>query len=617
MKKHRNITLERIQKFISTEYFSNYNLTSVLYKYIRVPETIELSVYHVPMKESRPSFGDVTGRDFVPVKVGQSFGPSWSTHWFKLEFRIPPENRLDDNLYCMWNTGSEGLLFDANGKAIQGLTDQRNTFLVDTQMNTYYIEMACLGMFGNGQGNLIFPPDNERYFTLSECCLVIKNMDAWDLFYDYKLLVGIIENAPPDSQLNADALYLANEIEFFQKMNESLANNHEIIATGHCHIDSAWLWDYSETRRKCARSWSSQLLLMEQYPNYEFVCSQAQQYEWVENDYPELFKRIQDKKREGQFVPIGGSWVEMDCNIPSGESFIRQFIYGQEYFKSRFSERCKVFWLPDTFGYSSQLPQIIKQCGMEYFFTQKLSWNNINKFPHTTFYWKGLDGTRVLTHFSPADTYCSTANPKDILYCVKNNKDKDRAAHSLLVYGHGDGGGGPTEEMLESLQRFAGFEGIKVDMGNPNTFFEALEENSRDLMEWKGELYFELHRGTYTSQAKNKYYNRLCEFKMHNLELLSVFRFAKTRKFNEMKVNFDQIWKNILLNQFHDVLPGSSIEKVYKDSTKIYENVLSDIEQLENSICEDMRETLVVINPWPWELSFVIEMPEKINGSYE
>jgi alpha-mannosidase len=195
-------------------------------------------------------------------------------------------------------------------------------------------------------------------------------------------------------------------------------SQHNISAIGHCHIDTAWLWPYAETMRKCARSWSTQLRLCERYPEYKFGCSQAQQYEWVKEQYPKLWQEIKLMAAKGQFVPIGGTWVEMDCNIPSGESLIRQFLYGQRFFAKEFGKPCNEFWLPDTFGYAAQLPQIIRGCGIEYFLTQKLSWCQFNKFPHHTFYWEGLDGTRVFTHFPPTDTYNAQANVKDTLFRI-------------------------------------------------------------------------------------------------------------------------------------------------------------------------------------------------------
>lgn len=274
-------------------------------------------------------------------------------------------------------------------------------------------------MFGCGEG--INPPPPDRKYKLATCELASPNTLAFSLFYDYQVLVSLAKELPTDSQHAANALFAANKIcntfqrddpktwqacrdiakEYSSAQSDKI---HHVTAIGHCHIDTAWLWPYDETKRKCARSWAFQISLMEKYPEYKFCCSQAQQFVWLKSNYPELYSRVQEFAAKGQFIPIGGTWVEMDCNIPSGESFVRQFLYGQRFFEQEFGKRHEVFWLPDTFGYASQLPQIMADAGLKYFFTQKLSWNNLNKFPHTTFYWSGLDGTKVLTHFSPADT---------------------------------------------------------------------------------------------------------------------------------------------------------------------------------------------------------------------
>jgi len=223
-----------------------------------------------------------------------------------------------------------------------------------------------------------------------------------------------------------------------------------VIAIGHCHIDSCWLWPWDETKRKVARSWSNQCDLMDRYPEHRFCCSQAQQYKWLEEMYPSVYDRVKGKVFKGTFQPIGGSWVEHDTNMPSGESLVRQFVYGQRYFQSRFGQRHTTFWLPDTFGYSAQLPQVCRLAGLTRFFTQKLSWNNINNFPHTTFNWVALNGSQVLCHMAPAETYNAEADLGEVRRCVTQHKSMDQDRTSLLVFGKGDGGGGPTFEHLRS-----------------------------------------------------------------------------------------------------------------------------------------------------------------------
>lgn len=357
-----------------------------------------------------------------------------------------------------------------------------------------------------------------------------------------------------------------------------------ISGIGHCHIDTCWLWPWAETKRKVARSWSNQCDLMERYSELNFCCSQAQQFKWLEQYYPSVFDRVKDKVKKGTFQPIGGSWVEHDTNMPSGESLVRQFLYGQRYFESKFGQRCTTFWLPDTFGYSAQLPQICRQSGMSRFFTQKLSWNNINKFPHTTFNWVSLDGSQVMCHMAPSETYTAEANFGDVKRSVTQHKSLDQDATSLLVFGKGDGGGGPTWQHIEKLRRCRGMSdkiGLlpRVHMGDTvDDFFAKLEkkaENGTEFVTWYGELYFELHRGTYTTQANNKRNNRIGEILLHDIEYLATLASLKGSTKGEKssykypKKEIDEIWEAVLLCHFHDCLPGSSIEMCYDDSDEV------------------------------------------------
>jgi alpha-mannosidase len=349
----------------------------------------------------------------------------------------------------------------------------------------------------------------------------------------------------------------------------------QVFGIGHCHIDSCWLWPWAETKRKVARSWSNQCGLMDRYPELNFACSQAQQYKWLKELYPFVFDRVKEKVKQGQFHPIGGSWVEHDTNMPSGESLTRQFIYGQRFFESHFGERCQTFWLPDTFGYSSQLPQLCRLAGMNRFLTQKLSWNNINKFPHTTFNWVALDGSQVICHMPPSETYTAEAHFGDVKRSVSQHKSMDQDHTSLLVFGKGDGGGGPTWEHIEKLRRCRGMAdqiGMlpRVHMGlSVDDFFDQLEPKADTLVTWYGELYFELHRGTYTTQANNKRNNRVAENMLRDIELLATCATMKDTSYKYPKKDIDDMWEAVLLCQFHDCLPGSSIEMCYDDSDEV------------------------------------------------
>ncbi|KAJ3367788.1 Alpha-mannosidase 2C1 [Kappamyces sp. JEL0680] len=626
LKYPRNISVERLQNYLSLDgQFADVTLASFL-KALVSQESVKLAKYSVPGLE-RISFSEAMKGNYLDTSVGVSLGPTWSTHWFRVDITVPA-SFAGQRVTLIFDSNSEAMIWSEKGETLCGLTGgSGDTRHVDFDLLEkaqggekirLWIEVAANSMFGEGQITMIGPTNPNVYFTLRTAEIVVFNEDAQSLYWDLDVLLGIAKEMPEDSQLANDALYTANKIvntifpsqpetilqakeianAFFEerRRNGSFVPHH-ITAIGNCHIDTAWLWPYDETKRKVARSWSTQCRFLEQFPEYTFAASQTQQFEWTEQLYPELFQRIQKLTKEGRFIPIGGTWVEMDCNIPSGEAFCRQFLYGQSYLKEKFGFYSSVFWLPDTFGYASQLPQIVRAAGLKYFFTQKLSWNNINKFPHTSFYWKGLDGTSVLTHFSPADTYTAQASVKDLTFMVKNNKDKRFSNKSLLLYGNGDGGGGPLRPMLERIKRFRNVEDLPagVSFGNPEVFYDELEKSSRELNTWQGELYFELHRGTYTSHGLVKKYNRKCEFLLREVEMLWSLAIAQklTPFASYPKQELDRIWKLLLLNQFHDVLPGSSIHQVYVDAHKFFEDIVRSGTKLK----EQATALLVDIDP--------------------
>lgn len=404
-----------------------------------------------------------------------------------------------------------------------------------------------------------------------------------------------------------------------------------VYAIGHCHIDTCWLWPWAETKRKIARSWANQCDLMDRYPEHRFTCSQAQQYKWLEELYPKLFDRVKTKVKNGTFQPIGGSWVEHDTNMPSGESLVRQFLYGQRYFESRFGSRCRTFWLPDTFGYSSQIPQLCRLARMSRFFTQKLSWNNINSFPHSTFNWVALDGSQVLCHMAPANTYTAEAHFGDVSRSISQHKSLDQDGTGLLVFGKGDGGGGPTFEHLEKLRRCRGLSdkiGLlpRVKMGDSvEDFYDKLEakaENGTDFVTWRGELYFELHRGTYTTQARTKQNNRQSEFILRSIEYLATLATFNNRSYKYPKKDLDNMWEDVLLCQFHDCLPGSSIEMCYEDASEVYAKVFETGKRLtQNALSalglskyDPASQDLVVLNTLFWPRSEIVRLPPHNNS---
>jgi alpha-mannosidase len=352
-----------------------------------------------------------------------------------------------------------------------------------------------------------------------------------------------------------------------------------LALTGHAHLDLAWLWPVAETRRKARRTFASVLGLMDRYEDFVFNQSSAQLYRWIEDDDPALFGRLQERVAQGRWEPVGGSWVEPDCQIPSGESFARQLLYGQRYFYEKFGHRCTVAWFPDTFGYSPGLPQLLHGAGLLGFFTYKLNWNETNDFPHDLFLWEGIDGTRVVTHTfeNPGTDYNGDISPRDVLGTWRNFRGKRIHDESLFSFGWGDGGGGPSEKMLENYARLKNFPAMpRLRMARVDTFFDASAED--DLPRWVGELYLELHRGTLTTQARVKKLNREAEHRLQEAEAFATL--AARRGAAYPKEELERLWKTVLLNQFHDVLPGSSISEVYQDTHRELEEAVATAEKL-------------------------------------
>ncbi|OAL44140.1 hypothetical protein IQ07DRAFT_578979 [Pyrenochaeta sp. DS3sAY3a] len=663
---HR-IYQDRLRQFVDGGQYREQGLIGKLHEArASGSEWIKLAVYSPP-NLSRPLFKDATSHAFHPTKVGESFGPSWSTHWFKVQLTVPKDLITKEHLEFVWDANNEGLIWTEDGYTVHGLTGggERNQWILpnsfrDGKEHTFYIEMACNGMFGNAPGgDSIQPPDPNRYYQLHTAEIVAVNLEARGLYFDFWEISDAAREFPQDSIEAHDAQQVANRIiDTFiagNGSNDSIvaarkiareyvgnADSHKVYdsdkdaivtGVGYCHIDTCWLWPFDETKRKVNRSWSSQCDLIERYPELRFVCSQAQQYKWLEQYYPSTFDRVKKKVKEGNFQPIGGSWVEHDTNLPGGESLIRQFLYGQRYFESRFGQRCKTFWLPDTFGYSTQLPQICRISGMTRFLTQKLSWNNINSFPHTTFNWVALDNSQVICHMPPSETYTAEANFGDVKRSVSQHKSLDQDKSSLLVFGKGDGGGGPTWQHLEKLRRCRGISdktGLlpRIKLGDSaDDFFDRLEkkvENGTELVTWYGELYFELHRGTYTTQSNNKRNNRKAEIMLRDIEYLATLatiknKFGKRSSYKYPKKDIDDMWENVLLCQFHDCLPGSSIEMCYDDSDRIYAEVFGTGERLlsdalselgfddELSLTQDSK--LYALNTLPWQRNELVRLP--------
>ncbi len=355
---------------------------------------------------------------------------------------------------------------------------------------------------------------------------------------------------------------------------------HTLSGVGHAHIDSAWLWPIRETKRKTARTFSNVLRLAEQYPDFRFACSQAQQYVWVKENYPTVFEGIKQAIADGTWYPVGSMWIEPDGNLPGGEAMIRQLTHGMRFFQEELGVETHGVWLPDSFGYTASFPQIAKLAGLDWFLTQKLSWNQTNTFPHHTFFWEGIDGSRIFTHFPPIDTYNSTLEAEETHHAVRQFREKGRATMSLAPFGYGDGGGGPTRDMMERQRRTADLEGSpKVVVEHPDEFFRKAEAEYPDAPVWVGELYLELHRGTFTSHAREKRGNRQAEHRLREAELWWTIAAVRTGADYPYEA-LDRLWKQTLLQQFHDILPGSSITWVHRENEEDYARSLAELDAL-------------------------------------
>jgi len=404
-----------------------------------------------------------------------------------------------------------------------------------------------------------------------------------------------------------------------------------ITASGHAHIDVAWLWTLGQTRRKAGRTFHTVLRLMEQFPDYHFSQSQPQLYDYVRQDYPELFEAIKTRVADGRWEPIGGMWIEADCNLSGAESLARQFLLGRSFFRKHFGAGVEspVLWLPDVFGYAWALPQLIKQAGLEYFFTIKIGWSQYNRLPFDSFWWQGVDGTRVLTHFSTtkepsspyAATYNAMANAEETIGTWINFQQKETQQDLLMAFGFGDGGGGPTREMLENIREMKNFPATpRMQQRDVGDFFHDMEDKyGDDLPTWNGELYLEFHRGTYTTQSRNKRANRKAEFLLHDAEFAATLASLLDPAYEYPTEMINKAWELICLNQFHDIIPGSSIHDVYTESQQQYIELsvmgatVRDCALM--PIAEKLGGNLLVVNPTSFKRNDLAFWPGKLGAS--
>lgn len=582
----------------------------------------------------------VRANDYRPIKVGDPWGGGING-WFKMRFVIPGEWK-GKQVAAFINVGGEGCAF-IDGKPYQGVDDNHEEVLLSASAKggeTFEIVVDAMSHIWHN-------PKDRTPKHVRRAELGTRNPEVQEYWFNLEVLSLLAEQLPSDSPRRAKIIYLLNKsVDAFDYTHtdeatlrkSALAANRilrplmdckadasatNVAVHGHSHIDVAWLWPYRETVRKCSRTFSSVMRMMEQYPEYIFSQSQAQLYEFTKINYPSLYEEIKKRVKEGRWDVTGSMWVEADCNLCSGESLVRQILVGKNFYKDEFGIETNVLWLPDVFGYAAALPQILKKARVDYFSTIKINWSQFNRFPYSTFYWQGIDGTRVLSHFPPTTDYNAYPDPRKMRQQVSQFVEKDRCDWSLLSYGWGDGGGGPDRRHLEFLKRYKDLEGLPRCRQMKVSEFFAKIDGCPDLPEWVGELYLELHRGTYTTQAANKRDNRRAELLYRDAELL-----CSVAAPMGLPYPYDGLhtqWKRILCNQFHDVIPGSSIGLVYEDTAAMYPEILEFGENTAKDalvrIADSIDSTgdgdaLVLFNTLPWPRTDIVKAMLPGKGEY-
>lgn len=567
------------------------------------------------------AFAEAIEGGFEPHELGQPWGRPWGTTWFHVTGDVPTGWEAEgDRVEIEVDLGfisqqpgfqAEGAAWTAGGELLKGISP-RNSFVPvapvcgeDGRID-FYIEGASNPDVPGNQWTkpTVFgdkaTSGEELLYRLTRVSVVAVDREVEGLLADVRTLRGLVdllaEDSPRYAQLVESLHSMCDAVDpddvhgtatqGRRRLAEALAapavrSAHEVHAVGHAHIDSAWLWPTRETERKVGRTVGNVLALMDEDPDFSFAFSSAQQYAWIKARYPGLYERLKARIAEGRIVPVGGMWVESDTNMVGGEALVRQFVTGMRFFESEFGIRPTSGWLPDSFGYTGAFPQIAHLAGIDDFLTQKLSWNDTNRMPHHTFWWEGIDGTRIFTHFPPADTYNSRLSAAELDRASRQFAEKGIANTSLVPFGYGDGGGGPNREMLAQAKRTADLEGSpRVVLSTPDRFFATARAECADAApSWVGELYLEYHRGTYTSQQRTKSGNRRGEHLLREAELWSAMATVRTGApypYEELQ----DAWRIVLLQQFHDILPGSSIAWVHREAEENYALVATRLDEL-------------------------------------
>ncbi|WIB16472.1 glycoside hydrolase family 38 C-terminal domain-containing protein [Curtobacterium sp. MCPF17_050] len=577
--------------------------------------------------------------DFEPYEVGTPWGAAWGTTWFRLSGTVPAEwagQRVEALVDLGFDKNMpgfqcEGLVYLSDGTPVKSL-NPRNQWVLITESAVggetveFFVEAASNPVlldyhpFLVTQEGDIRTSSPKRLYTSRRMDLAVFAAEVHELALDIDVLLELQEELPQGPRrmriLQAlddalDALDLQHIPETAPGARAALAevlaapaeaSAHRISAVGHAHIDSAWLWPVRETIRKVARTTSSMTELIGQTDDFLYGMSSAQQYAWIKEHRPEVYAKVKDAVAAGRFLPLGGMWVESDTVMPTGESIVRQFSQGQRFFEREFGIRPKGVWLPDSFGYSPALPQLMRRAGFEWFFTQKISWNQVNKFPHHTFLWEGIDGSRVFSHFPSMDTYNSRLSGSEVAKAARQFRENRLASGSIAPVGWGDGGGGTTREMTGTAARLADLEGsARVTWEHPDAFFDRAKSELENPPVWVGELYLELHRATLTSQHQTKQGNRRSEHLLVEAELWCATAAART-DFAYPYDELDALWQQVLLQQFHDILPGTSIAWVHREAVERYAEIAARLEALIAAALSALAgegDATVVVNPAP------------------
>lgn len=568
-----------------------------------------------------------TGEAFVP-EAGKPWGTLFQCAW--MEFTGPAAEANREHAVALIDFSGEGCVYTKTGQPIQGLTTAASVFdrrlgepgkrvvynlhqYLDGDDVRFWVDGACNDLFGNLLDEGVF----------QQAVLAVEVPEISALYYDVEVLVDLLEQLPEEAARYHKILHalfraaitvknLTGEsaVEARKFLAPELARGNgdaalRCLAAGHAHIDLAWLWPIRETKRKGVRTFSTVLQNMERFPDFRFCASQPQLYQWIRDAEPDLYAKIKQAVADGRWEPVGAMWVESDVNLPGGESLVRQFLHGKRFFKEEFGIDTHVLFVPDDFGYTAALPQLMKKSGVEYLMTIKMSWDQFAAFPYHTFLWKGLGPHEVLVHMPPEGDYNSAALPRSLAQSERTYSEKALTDEFLMLYGIGDGGGGPGEEHLERLKRLRDLQGVApTGQGSVAEFFERLERVRETLPAWTGEMFLHRHTGTFTTQQISKRGNRKQEGLLREAEFLSTLRALAGNSYPADSL--DRIWKETLLMQFHDIIPGSSIKRVYTELKETYARLGEEVEAIigvagdcvSNPLSWDREEWIQIDKAW-------------------